>query len=328
MTLSTKRVLYGGVALLFCLGLCRAARFRFQDKEQAIRTSCSDQLKALGGNRNALKVKYFTPEIQMVTGGSLVPGATGEVVVKGKFAPDTKFIIENDNFEVVKESLVGNEYHATVKAAAGMGPQTATLMAMTPVTCLTARHDAAVSVCGKFEWTLDAANGWRVVARSPAGKTCGGNNNQQDTYDLTFFRKGETKPFESRQGTLNFSVYDATNYTLNVGQPSPPAGQPSPEDMQAMVQKMMDPKLTSAQRDELMKKLEQIQKQMSAQMESAVKQMQDPNYAQKQAQAEQQFGCQQIYLAVQGGNLTGRMRCSDKVGREIALNGSSKLLGK
>src|SRR5579872_4059892 len=130
-----RRVVYAGTLVLAAMALSRAAQFRFQEKEQAFRQLCKEQLQKLGLTRDAAKAKYPTPEIQLVSGGGcLTPGATGEVVVKGKFAPDTKFLFTNDHLEVLKETLAGNEYRATVKVASDIGPQVADLMAITPVT--------------------------------------------------------------------------------------------------------------------------------------------------------------------------------------------------
>src|ERR1035437_10149683 len=144
MPTMTKRILCAGVVLLFALGLCRAARFRFQDKEEAVRKEAREQLAAMGITRDAAKAKYPTPEIRMTTKACLMPGETGEVVVRGKFAPGSHFIFQNDNLEVIKESQTGAEYRATLKATAGIGPQIAALLVLTPVTAITARQDDAI----------------------------------------------------------------------------------------------------------------------------------------------------------------------------------------
>ena len=326
MSPNLKRTVCSAVALLFCFALCRAAKFHFQDKEEAILKACSDQLQALGGNRAALKTRYPTPEIQLISNNWLAPGSTGEVVVKGKFVPDTKFVFENDNFEVVKESQSGNEYRATIRVPEGIGPQSAALLAVTPVTGLMDRKDSGAIVCGKYEWTLEAANGWQVVARSPANKVCGGNV-RDDVYDVTFFKRGETKPFETRSGTLNFSVYEQV-YRFAVSQAAAPQGQGSATDMQALAMKMADPKTTPAERAEIMKRLQDAQQQMMTQMQANMKQKSDPSYAQKQEQLRQQFGCERIELTAQGGGLTGRMQCSQTVGTQLAMTGTMKFLGR
>src|SRR5215467_10248684 len=195
MFIRFKPFVYAGVLLLLAAALTRAVQFRFQERQQAFYQLCKDQLQKLGLTKEAAKAKYPTPEIHMVSGGCLTPGATGEVVVKGKFAPDTKILLGNDNLEVVKETLVGNEYHATVKVAPDIGPQSAEVIAITPVTGITARQLGAVAIGGRYEWNLEAANGWRIVARSPANKTCDGRS-ASDVYTVEFFRKGETAAFE------------------------------------------------------------------------------------------------------------------------------------
>ena len=103
-----QRMVYAGTLVVAAMTLSRAAQFRFQEKEQAFRQVCKDQLQKLGITRDAAKAKYPTPEIHLVSGGGcLVPGATGEVVAKGKFVPDTKFLFTNDNLEIVKETRAG-----------------------------------------------------------------------------------------------------------------------------------------------------------------------------------------------------------------------------
>src|SRR5581483_941514 len=198
MPMKYRRVVYAGALVLASMAISRAAQFRFQEKEQAFRLLNKDQLQKLGITRDAAKAKYPTPEIHMVSGGCLTPGATGEIVVKGKFVPDTKFLFANDNLEIVKETLAGNEYRATVKAAADIGPQTADVIAISPVTGITARSLGAAVISGRFEWNMESANGWKVVARSPANQACTGKS-AADAYMVEFFRKGETAAFEKRE---------------------------------------------------------------------------------------------------------------------------------
>ena len=217
------------------------------------------------------------------------------------------------------ESLNAGEYRATVKAAPGIGPQTAGVVAITPVTGLSVRHDRAASVGGKYEWTMDAANGWRVVARS-TGTGCAEHG---APHEMQFFRKGEAAPFEKRAATLHHSVYEQENFNFDISRQDA-AAQSQMDDMQTLMKKMMDPKLTSAQRDQIMKQVQKAQEQTMA----AAQKMADPNYA-KQLQAQRdQFGCERIFLAEQGGNLTGRLRCADKVGSQIGLTGFVKYLGQ
>ena len=320
MSVTTRRLAYAGVLTLAALAMSRAAQFRFQQNEQVFRQTCPVQLQKLGITRDAAKSKYPTPEIQMVSSGCLTPGATGEVVVKGKFAPDTKFIFGNDNLEVVKESLAGNEYRAMVKVAPGIGPQTAEVIAITPATCITARRSGAVVIGGRYEWKMESANGWTIVARSPAGKACGGPSGD-DVYAMEFFRKGENAAFEKREAKLYFSLYEGVSRFDIARAVQMPGGM---EDFQSLMKKMADPNLSGAERDQLMKQLEKAQEQMQAGM----KQMTDPSFAKSVEEQWKKFGCERMELSVQAGALTGRMRCAQGVGVNIALTGSLKFLGR
>jgi hypothetical protein len=320
MSIITRRIAFAGVLLLAAMAISRASQFRFQQKEQAIREGFKDQLQKAGITRDAAKAKYPTPEIHMVSGGCLSPGATGEVVVKGKFVPDTRFLFANDNLEVVKESLVGNEYRATVKVAADIGPQSADVIAITPVTGITTRNIGGAVIGGRFEWNLESANGWMIVARSPANKMCGGQS-AQDVYSMEFFRKGEAAAFKKREARQEYSMYEGLS-RFTITQSAQMAG--GAADFQALMTKMTDPKLSSAERDEVMKQLEKAQEQMQADM----KKMSDPAYLKSVEDQKKNFGCERMDLWMQAGKLTGEMRCAQAVGTRIALTGSLKFLGR
>ena len=314
-----KPIVYAGVLMLSAAALTRAVQFRFQEKQQAFYQLCKDQLQKLGLTKEAAKAKYPTPEIHMVSGGCLAPGSTGEVVVKGKFVPDTKVLLGNDNLEVLKETLAGNEYRATVKVAADIGPQTAEVIAISPVTGITARQLGALAIGGRFEWTLEAANGWRIVARSPANKACD-TRTASDVYAVEFFRKGEATPFEKREGKLTYSIYEGVN-RFSLSQSDPAAGDAG--NFQALMTNMTDPKLSSAERDAIMKQLEKAQEQMVAGMKKAT----DPAYLKSLEDQKKSFGCERLELRGQAGKLTGEMRCGEAVGTRVALTGALKLLG-
>jgi hypothetical protein len=300
--------------------MSRAAQFRFQEKEDAFRQVCRDQLKKLGITRDAAKAKYPTPEIHMVSSGCLTPGATGEVVVKGKFVPGTKFIFANDNVETMKENLVGNEYRATIKVAPDIGPQTAEVIAITPVTGITVREPRGIAIGGRFEWYMESANGWTIVARSPANNACGAPSTQ-DVYAMEFFRKGESAPFEKREAKLYFSLYEGVN-RFNIAQSDQTIA--GAADFQALMTKMTDPKLSSAEREQVMKQLQNAQAQMQANM----KKMTDPAFLRSAEEQRKKFGCERMELRLQAGKLTGQMRCADAVGTRIPLTGGLKFLGR
>jgi hypothetical protein len=318
MSTRYKRIVHAGVLLLALAALSRAVQFRFQERERAFRQICKEQLQKLGLTRGDAKAKYPTPEIHMVSGGCLIPGSTGEVVVKGKFVPNTKILLGNDNLEVLKETLSGNEYRASVKVAPDIGPQTAEVIAISPVTGITTRQPDALVIGGRFEWNLDAANGWKIVLRSPAKKTCDGRPSQ--VYTVEFFRKGETAAFEKREGKLTYSIYEGVN-RFTISETGPAAGDAA--DFQTLMTKMTDPRLSQAEREQVMKQIEKAQQQMMAGMKKAT----DPGYLKSLEEQKKHFGCERMELRAQDGKLTGEMRCAEAVGARIPLTGSLKLLG-
>ncbi|MBZ5584345.1 MAG: hypothetical protein LAQ30_19460 [Acidobacteriia bacterium] len=320
MSIATKRIAYAGVLALGALAMSRAAQFRFQEKEDAIRQACREQLQKLGISRDAAKARYPTPEIHMVSSGCLTPGSTGEVVVKGKFVPDTRFVFANDNLEVVKDTLVGNEYRATVKVAADIAPQSADVIAITPVTGISVRQIQAVVVGGRYEWNMESANGWTIVARSPANKSCGGPA-AEDVYAMEFFRKGESAAFEKREARLEFSLYEGlARFSVAASENSLGGA----AEYQALMTKMTNPKLSSAEREAVMKELQKAQEQLQASM----KKIADPAYAKSVEEQRKKFGCERMEVKVQAGRLTGQMRCAEAVGARVALTGALKFLGR
>ena len=315
-----------GVAALFCFGLCRSAQFQYQEKIKAIRTANEAARQKLGLPAAQLKAKYPTPEIGMVTSGCLLPGETTDVVVHGKFSPDTKFVLESDLIEVVKESLVGNEYRATVKAAQGIGPISASLTVIAPVSGITMRQGDAVTVGGKYEFTLDAKNGWKITATSAADTKCGQTRMTDASYDMKFFKPGQAQPFETRDAKLSYDQWSISNYMFRVSETALGGDDPTAK-MTELMKKLSDRSLSSAQRDKVMQELPKLQAQMQEQM----KKLQAPGamqaFAAEEEKKKREFGCGYIDLSVKAGSATGRMRCGASVGT-VEVSGMMKLLGR
>lgn len=158
------------------------------------------------------------------------------------------------------------------------------------------------------------------MARSPAHKVCDGRT-ASEVYTLEFFRKGETAPFEKRYARLTYSIYEGVN-RFALSQPAPAEGDAA--NFQALMMKMSDPKLPSAERERIMQQLHKAQEQMMA----GTKQAADPAYRKSLEEQKKKFGCERIELRLQAGKLTGEMRCAEAVGNRIALSGSLKLLGR
>jgi len=322
MLIRLKSVAAAAVLILFALALARAATHRYQEREDAFRKECQLQMQKLGLTPADAKAKYPTPEIQLASSACVMPGGTGDLVVSGKFSPGSKFFVENDNIDIVKESLAGNQYRATLQAAAGIGPETAAVAVISPRGQMV-RQDRAVKVGGLHEWTLQAANGWKVVARPQRTTPCPPPASADDAnaYEVSFFRSGEAAAFEKLTGTLNFSLWDSQNFRFSLSAPAAAMG--GMAAYQELMQKMTDPKLTDAQRQDVMKKLEAASQQMQAAMNlEAIKQQ-----AAEQQRRQQEFGCDVIALTTgAGGKVTGEMRCAEKVGRRLAVTGTMALM--
>jgi hypothetical protein len=311
-----KRISLILVFSMMVISLGRAAMFRWQEKERAIRQACQGAQQKAGAD-------CPTPEIHMITSSCIQPGGSGEVVIKGKFPPGTKFVFENDNLEVVSESLMGTVYKATLKAAAGIGPQDASVSAISPC-CKSARHEKGAVVGGKYEWNLQVSNGWRIFAKLLSDNRCGASKGEgQSTYELQFYRGNETAPFEKRQGSLFFSQFEKTQYRFSIDQTDSSAKN-AQEELQAIVKKMMDPSISEDERAKIMKKMETLQQQMVANMQK----MTNPAEVQKMEQKRQEFGCEAMELQVSAASVQGSMRCAEKVGRNIPLTGTLKYLGQ
>jgi hypothetical protein len=316
MSKQMKRLTCAAVMILFALAVVRAASFRYQEQEKAFRAAAMAELQKLGLTRDAAKAKFPTPEIHKVSRACLLPGATGEIVIRGKFSPGSKFIFQNDNIEVVKENLTPVEYRATLKAAPGAGPQTANVNVISP-SLIYAQSMDAVMIGGRYEWKMEAANGWRVIARPSRAGACP-ENAGRDTYEVAFFRGGEAAPFEKREATLHFSMWEKENYRFGIS--STGADEMSAQQQsQALMQKISDPKVSAEERQKLLQQAMELAKVQQAQMQK----MLDPAFQKAMQEKRLNFGCEQIGLVYPGGgSFTGRMRCAEKVGRQITLTGT------
>jgi hypothetical protein len=123
---------------------------------------------------------------------------------------------------------------------------------------------------------------------------------------------------------LHFSA--SANRPYNFSLQSTSSGPQGMERYQELMQKLGDPKLTDAQRDSMMKELEEASKQMQAMMQK----LGDPAYmklqAAEQQRKEQEYGCRAIDLSVEAGKATGEVNCSEKVGRRLPVNGTVGLM--
>lgn len=317
-----RRLVFVLLLSVIAAGLVRASLDGFDAKRRAIVTACQEERKRLGISNDDLPSKYPTPEISLVTTACIPVGGTGQLIVKGKFLPGTKFLLHSDQLEVVKESVTATEYRATIKAPAGLGPEVADISAYSPVSCASAHAQKAAVVSGKWEWDLQSSNGWRIKARPGVDTRCNSRGQGALQYTVEFYRGAETTPFQKRPGELFFSPWDQHPYQLRVEEEKP--GGDFQAQMQAISQKLMNPNTSMAEREKAMAEMQELQKKVMAKMsDMAAVQNEQKQFEQK----KKEFGCEVLELQIGAGSqVQGLMRCGELVGRRIQVNGTVKVL--
>lgn len=302
------------MGILLCWGVTHAALSKYQQKEQAARDACKAE-RAKMTPQQQKQLQCGTPEVSLVSRAVVKPGETAEVSINGKFPAGTSFVFHSDSIEVLKEASNANSYRATIKAVPGGLPRTVSVSALTPVCCKGAYLSQAIKITANYLWDLQAANGWKIKAQPLPSDAAG---NRELRYALEFFRGGESTPFTRRQATLYPAEGDSDSLSFSIsGQDE--SGMNAQQQIESVTKQLQNPNLSDADRDKLMKKMEEVMTQMT-------KSIQDPGYI-KKIQAEQaNFGCQGIRLNLQNGTLTGNMNCSEKVGRSIAVTGTMRML--
>ncbi len=307
--------------IMLCWGVTNAALSKYQQKEQAIRDACKAAREKLTPQEQK-QLQCGTPEIRLVSPITIRPGETMEVAFAGKFPAGTNFVFHSDSIEVLKESSNANSYRATIKVAPGGGPENLSVSAIIPVCCKTAYQSNAVIISGNFQWELKGANGWTVKARAKAPGP-GERQTSELAYLLEFFRGSETTPFERRTATLYPEQSVPPSYRFSISQQDE-SSMNSQQEMQRISQQMANPNLSDADREKLMNQMQE----MVARMTQEAQKMSSPAYAKQMQAKQQEFGCTAINLRVENGAATGNMLCSEKVGRNIAMTGTMKYLGK
>ena len=319
-----RRIVLVLVLFVVALGIGRASLSRFQEQRKLVRDTAAAERSKLGlKDKVALFSKFPSPEITLMSAATMQPGSSGELVIKGKFVPGSKVLLESDSLQIVKESLTSTEYRATIKAPAGIGPEEANCEIYSPVSGGYTSGRKAVVVKGKFQWDLQGPNGLRIVARS-AQDTRGQTHDSggEMTYNLEFFKANQTTPFEKRSAKLYFSPWEDTQYRFSIEEPAP--GGDAQQQMMALIQKMGDPNLSDAQREKLTAQVEAMQTKLMAEMQK----MADPAYGRQLEAKKEEFGCESLSLSLQGTQAQGRLSCGSKFGRAISVTGTMKYLGQ
>jgi hypothetical protein len=307
---SWKNMLVVMTGLLLVSGLFRAAQADYWLREKAFLDELHAKLEKLGpAEKQALLQSCPTPEITMITSKCLEDGETSEVTVTGKFGPGTKIFLETDSVQVISENLSGGTYKATVKVASGIGPQTASVLAISP--CGKRALRSGLKLGCQQGGELATSNGWKITM-APGEVSSGG----RPKMILNFFRTGEASPFEKREADIDFNQNYRT-YHISISSQSSNSSDPQVA-MAEMMKKMGNPQLSAAEREKLMAQMQKLQQELLAQLSN-------PQQMAKAAQeAQDKFGCTSIEMNVKGANLEVTMRCSEKVGTKIGVTGNFK----
>jgi len=303
------------LAALVCFGIARASNSHYAELRSAFYESQQAERKRLGLTDWAqVKAKYPTPEIALCRAAHIVPGVTGEVTVRGKFVPGSKFLFENDAVQVVNETATATEYHATVRVRAGVGPTYSPLHVFAAVSGIEASHPCpAVYVGGKYEWEFTAQNGWRIKLH-PKGDSFPQDGANSTSYTAEFYRGNETKPFEVREFGLGLGgpLY-GNSYSGGFAEASNQPG--SMPDMEQIMKKLTDPSTSPEERERLAQKMTEAQQQMM-----------DPTNAVKAQQKDAEFGCKNMHFNDSADSVDGQISCGQKVGT-ISIKGTRRFVG-
>jgi hypothetical protein len=313
--------------LLLLIGIARASTDEYAKKRETINEACATQRNQQGlTDRGSLYAKYPTPEISLTHLTRIVPGATVEVAVPGKFAPGTQFLFDNDALQVIQQSLTPTGYHATVRAAPGTGPGLAVLHAFTPESCAWAAAPA-VYIGGKFAWELTASNGWRITLHLTDEKYQPAQSEPPTPlYSVQFYRGAETQPFETRDLTLLLTSSERNSYSGSLGESAPAGAQNPMAEIQEINKRIQDPHISDAEREKLTARISQLTQQMIQQQSAGLQQMQDPNYAKNLQEKRAEFGCEEIQFQMNGTAAEGSVTCGEKVGT-LQFKGVMRYLG-
>jgi len=283
-----------------------AAAARFQKKLDALFAACQAEQKRLGMARgDVVYQKYPTPELKLTRPLRVTPGATAELVLPGQKA-GTRILFEADELSVEKESSVGSEYRATVRASPSAGPGSAIMHVYAPVSCATDQR--TVYVGGRYQWDLKGSNGWRIQVRT-VDERLGGGQEPSLLCKADFSRAGEPKPFVTRDMVVTLPRLPERHYAFAT--PDQGASQPAIDQarLNQLVMKMTDARSSPEERVRAQKEMERMTGSVQAEAEKMMK------------------GCSHLVLELgAAGAVKGEAQCEGDA--TIPVSGTMRLAGK
>jgi len=232
-----------------------------------------------------LDKQYPYSQIQKVKVQKLTPGTGVTVTLAGKFPPGVTVLSDRDGAVLSGAALSSSSYSARINVGAMEGPGYVKLWAFTPV------HHVWVTmpvifIDTVYRFDLRSANGFTVKV-SPLAKSFTVDDKKAALqYKAEFFKPGETTPFQTRAGSMDYFPDEDTSTRLDISLPEPDGA--AAKDLGEITKKMNDPSLTQAQRSELTVQMIKAQQRMMEEMTKA-----DPAAAQKKID---DFGCRMMQV--------------------------------
>jgi len=312
-----------GLLVLFAASVVLSAQNKnFEAEKNRLGQEAVKARAALGLELLDPKLDKLYPysQIPPVKVQKLAPGTSTAVALTGKFPPNVAVLSERDGAVLSGAAVSATSYSARITIGATEGPGFVKLWAITPVHFVwTTVPVVFIDVVYRFD--LKSPNGYTVkatpLAKSftvddrPEGRSF---NTATLPYKVEFFKPGETAPFETREGSMRYMSDQDRGSRLDIEMPEPEKG--AAKELDELMKKMSDPKLTDAQRNDLTVKMIQAQQRMMEELTKA-----DPAADQKR---KDQFGCNmiQVYPGAAGA-VEGGVAC----GKNIAPTGSLRVTG-
>jgi hypothetical protein len=275
-------VLCGGITVV------SAQSTRFEADRERLHQEAAKARAAIGVDvfDPILDRQYPYSQIQKVKVQKLTPGAGATVTLAGKFPPGVTVLSDRDGAVLSGAVLTSSSYSARMTIGATEHPGYVKLWAFTPVNHVWSTMPV-VFIDGVYRFDLRSANGFTVKVSPMAKSFTVDDKNAALEYKAEFFKPGETTPFQTRAGSMNYVAEEDTRTRLDINLPEPDGS--AAKELDEITRKMNDPKLTGAQRSELTLQMVKAQQRM---LEETMKA--NPADAQKKID---DFGCRimQVY---------------------------------
>jgi hypothetical protein len=237
----------------------------------------------------ALSAKYPAAAFQPVKIQKVAPGGTVAIALAGRIPPGVTILSEKDGAVLSGATISGSSYSARMTVAASEGPGFVRLFAFTPISG-ERTHVSPAFVDTLYRFELQGPSGLTVrIVPTEKTFTIADNKNATLKYQADFYRPGESKPFETRVGTMRYNADDDPRARLDIPLHEPESS--AQKELEEIGTKLQDPKLTDAQRNALMEQMMKAQQRMIEDMMKLQKA--DPASMQKKVD---DFGCRLVQV--------------------------------